>query len=195
MGIKKALLCITAVFIFYGVALGGQETRGPNDLEWCYIDIALNTKSPELCYKISPKAVYTAGFSPRGHQIYYWRSLCFMDVAVKTGDVKLCEEVRTISTLFLNGSKTSKKECIACASGASSRCWTSDGYACHTKLLLEKMGYKESDIPERFEKYEDTEFNIMMGYIDFYNNILIRGLNIQDFKSRYSLLPDFSKEE
>lgn len=182
MGIKKSLLCITAFFIFSAVALGEKETREPNELEWCYNDIVLQTKSPELCYKISPKAVYTVIFSTDGHQIYYWRSQCFSDVVGLIGDVKLCDEVRTISTQFLNGSSISKEKCMTNVSNPDK--FIPSGYSCNAELLLKTMGYDEKSITERF---------IKNGYADYFG-FYLESLNTEDFKNRYALLPDFSKD-
>lgn len=180
MGAKKALLHIAAFFIFAGAALAKGSDRRPNELEWCYYDITLQTESPELCYKISPKAVYTAALGLSGRQIFYWRSQCFFDAAELTGDLRLCDEVKTISTFLLNGSSISKRKCIANASAPDN--FGMRGASCNVELLLKTMGYNEKNISERF---------IKDGYVD-YSGFYLENLRTEDFKTRYALLPDFS---
>jgi hypothetical protein len=176
----KVMFCLVVICIFSGLAYGEPE-REPNQLEWCYYDAALQTASPEPCYKISPQAVYSAGFSPSGYQIVYWRSQCFMDVAQLAGNKNLCDEVKTISTFSLKGDKISKEECIASVARHAKP--ISNAADCHCEQILKTMGYDKNNIPQAF---------IKNGYID-YMRFYLENVNTDDFKGRFKLLPDFSK--
>ena len=158
-----------------------SETRMNNESEWNYYALAVDLKSPEMCYKISPRATYIAGFSPTGHQVYYLRSECLSDVARITGNKSLCEEVKSISTPYLDGSLISKNNCIkSIEEGRNSN--FAVGFDIE-KFLLD-LGYTEQNIPETYRK-EGT-----IDYVGFYYAIL----NTEDFQRKLKALPDFSKE-
>lgn len=86
--------------------------RAPNWHELFYHDVAVDMDAPELCEKIFSGAGGTAGFAPKGYQISLRRSECFTDVAFNTKNPNLCNEVVSVSTLFLDGSKVSKWHCL-----------------------------------------------------------------------------------
>lgn len=159
-----------------------DETRQIKELEWDYIGMSQEIKSPELCYKISPRAVYSAGFAPNGSQIQYARSMCFSSVAYELKDKNLCEEVKTINTLSNDGNAMSKDNCI--------KAIETNDYLANNKIafnddkFLKKMGYTEKDTAPFLNE------NGLVDYSAFYRSVI----NTEDFKKRLESLPDFSKE-
>ena len=110
---------ITALLVAGGAAgpgLAGTE-REQNEQEATYLIIARGTGLPQFCSRIYPGATHGLGFNPAGFQTYYTRSRCYFDVAVKIGDVHLCDQVRTHSTVFLDGSGISRSECLKAVAG------------------------------------------------------------------------------
>ncbi|MEK6563663.1 MAG: hypothetical protein AABZ65_01385 [Candidatus Omnitrophota bacterium] len=159
-----------------------KDCRDANELEWSYMGIALDMKSPAMCYRISPRATMGGGFASPGDQIEYARSSCFYALATELKNKELCNEVKSISTPYLDGSAISKDSCIQDIDNNSSR---GEGAVSDAESLLRKMGYVEADIPGKYRK------NGFVDYFSFYLDIV----RTEDFKQRLNILPDFSKEQ
>ena len=80
-------------------SLGRNPHRDPNSWETAYAIVGVDAESPEVCAKISPFAVDGAGFAAFGKQTWYVQSRCYYDIAVQTGNARLCTHVRSAHPL------------------------------------------------------------------------------------------------
>lgn len=184
---KEGFIGSKAIKIFIGNKESSEgpkwdEGRDINELEWAYIGIAKDMRSPEMCYRISPKATYGAGFAPAGHQMQYARSICFSLLAYELKNKNLCDEVKSISTPYADGSALSKYSCIRAIDNNDH--FADYAWGFDTEKLLKKIGYSETDIPDLYRK------NGSIDYFSFYLYII----NTEDFQQRLKSLPDFSKD-
>jgi hypothetical protein len=178
IGSKKVKIFVEGEGSSEGILKPG--TREPNDLEWAYYGVSFDSKSPELCYKISPEAVGSAMFSSPGNQIYYWRSQCLFYLAITTGDKSLCNEVKSVSTPYLDGSNISRDNCIASVGNPNAFAY---GASFNAEKFIKALGYKDEAIPAKYKKD-------VIDYNDFYLDIR----HSADFQRRFIKLPDFSQE-
>lgn len=110
--------------------------RPQNNLEITYAAIAVNLRDPSLCYKIAPDSYRKASMNSAGEQIVLTRSNCFYQVAILRGDTSLCDEVRTVSTPFLDGSAVSPETCRANAARTPTPRYTISGVQCELVTML-----------------------------------------------------------
>lgn len=81
--------------------------------ELFFYTVAINFQVPEFCAKIPADALGgTAGAAPKGYQITYLRSQCFYYLAPALHDPRLCDEVKPLKTLTLDGSQINKSGCL-----------------------------------------------------------------------------------
>ncbi len=183
--IVLAIGIISAVlYVGYGFVNVKYYTREPNEFENAYFAMTLNIKNPRelgLCEKISPKAIFTARFADSDHQISYVRSECFFAEALFTKNTKLCDNVKTISMLFLNGNAISKTNCIDEIHNTTS-IYEMAGASFNAEKIMKYLGYNETNIPEFYQKDPPIDYD---GY---YLEIMNTNSFIQKLKS----LPDFS---
>ena len=52
-------------------------------------------------------------FNPDGMEIYYYKSRCYMELAIKTGNRKMCNQVKQRRSIFLDGAYFSLKSCLS----------------------------------------------------------------------------------
>jgi peroxiredoxin len=164
------------------------EARRPqNQHEVIYYFIAKEIGAPELCARISPLAEHGLGLNPPGYQIYYTRSHCYLDVAVRTGNAKLCDEVRSLSTPFVDGSKISRAECLKSVGHPEQLINAGPGANFFdAKPILTQMGYTQEMIPAQIVRSNPDEAFMWHA---FYKSIA----TTPDFRHRLGRLPDFSQ--
>jgi hypothetical protein len=140
------------MFSWYsGFRLPDEAWRDTNRYEVFYHRVAYLANEPELCAKISTKAVRRSGFNPSGRQIKYVRSQCYYDVAMQYDEPSLCSLVKPISTFFMTGYETSPSNCrrdIQDKNDSSSRNHF-HGYHTSDKDILRfftEMGYEPDTI-------------------------------------------------
>lgn len=121
-----------------GMANDRNGGRKPNKFEHAYLVISRDLKTPELCYKISPDAI------DRGRgTISRVRSECFYNVATSTGNLDLCQEVKPLKSLTLDGYTYTKGKCRVDARNPSDSNVSSSFDA---KLILTTAGYADQEI-------------------------------------------------
>ena len=174
-----------------GTAIDG---RAPNQFEIAYHDFALKLEDSSFCYKIYTKAYSAAGFNPKGYQISYKRSSCLYDLALKTKNPYFCNDVVSLSTALLDGSKISKENCIKEAEQGR-RAETS--FSFNKTLLMTAMGYSEDMWPDEVKR-EFQEFVSIgsdesrardLAWDSFYLSEIYKNKN--DFQNMASKLPAF----
>ena len=110
--------------------------RRPNEIEAAYVALAGELYMPELCEKISPRAVSRSGFGGKPHQISYTRSDCYLNLALASREVEFCGKVRRKSSLLLGGSGTSEQACLErVKSGEKAR------RGGHSELIMRLLGH------------------------------------------------------
>jgi len=160
------------------------EDLRPNELEWGYYGLAMQMHSPELCSKISPEAYLTAGFAPKGSQISYTRSYCFLPIAIATKNRSLCANVRQKTHPLLDGSDFTKEHCEARVN--SSEPAMNIAVAFKPELILRLIGYGDdrAQITQLASTKEQAFFELYLS--------LARS---PEFQKKLSTLPDFSTSD
>jgi len=182
--LRMLVIAILAAGGAAGPCLAGAE-REQNEQEATYLIIARGTSLPQFCSRIYPGATHGLGFGSAGFQIYYTRSRCYFDVAVKTGDARLCDQVHTRSTLFLDGSGISRSECLKGVGGRKPGPKSEPNVDfIFAKPILTQMGYTEAMIPPRLLGAVNEE----QMWLDFLNSIAAT----PDFTKRIDRLPDYT---
>lgn len=161
------------------------ENGHPNNLEVAYEAMAVETGSPELCSKISPNAVVSAGFGGAGSQIYYLRSNCLFYVAAKNRDKTLCKDVVEKKDFFLNGSMVSKEGCEKNIQTSNS-VGNVPMFAFEPDLVLSLLGYSD--------RAKITFFNstVSRALFDLYLDLVKNSLS---FRKKLLTLPNFSSSD
>ena len=155
----------------WGVAVSGvvgaaaaADGRDPNPFERAYTTIALDVESPDLCFKISPRAEMRASFNSPGTQIYAERSRCFMYVAVKTLNAYLCREVVARGDAGFSGDYFSRENCEKLVeNGKPYNFSTASQPEVTLKAALEVLGYgvapgHEDDPVAWMTRYAEVRF-------------------------------------
>lgn len=173
-------------YLLIGSRIFEMTHRHPKALEWAYISVAMDTRWPELCYKISPKAYWTAWFTPKGYQIWLLRSECFYKVAFKSRNSNLCREVKAITNPLSDGSTISRNGCLRAIKEGDFFLSKLQGRSDDYKIVLQQMGYslESLNIPAHFRKGD---------FVDYRLFFLSLGAS-RDFQERFKSLPDFSRE-
>jgi hypothetical protein len=152
-----------AIIVLGGYALDRALTKptlAPTDLDDFLFDVAIQFNAPEVCGKINRYAVgsETHDAAP-GFQISYLQSECYYGLAHATGDLSLCDKVRTARSRGLDGSRYSPNGCRSASpplSFFSPRYWTKEEAF---DDIMRSLGY-----PDRFS----------ISYRETYNQILYR---------------------
>jgi hypothetical protein len=100
--LRRGILCLTVSltpFLLTSRVAHAETNRDPNSWETAYAIVGVDAESPEVCAKISPFAVDGAGFAAFGKQTWYVQSRCYYDIAVQTGNARLCTHVRSAHPL------------------------------------------------------------------------------------------------
>jgi hypothetical protein len=196
---KKRIILSLSVFFIAGTVLvvvillfsrTKSPTRDANKYELSYQTIASNTGNPTLCYKISPNALDNgAPWSPRGIQISYTRSDCFLKTALNSKNSSLCSEVKPISTLILDGSDYNPEECRRMVATNGNTTWGAGYFGPDgPRWLLEELGYTDDMIPVSMK--ENWRYNSTQYWFDYYSEIN----NSSEFQEKTKSLPDFSNQ-
>jgi hypothetical protein len=173
---------LTAVFVALSGSVLLATTRAPTIFEMAYGGLAVHLNLPELCEKISPDAVeHGPIFGHPQLRIRYVQSECFYNLAMTRRDATLCARVRTISTLWRDGSGRDEFWCRndlrAGKDGAP------EYYA--PGVLLDAMGFSDSEIRHAFPDHPAPDRSYDFLYVDDSQREAI--------KARLARLPDFSR--
>lgn len=88
------------------------ESRPPNRYESFFVDVASDFGAPEVCEKISSRAVRESWSLGSGEwDVHTTRSECYFYAAIKTKDAALCSRVRRSITLPSNEGPFSASAC------------------------------------------------------------------------------------
>jgi hypothetical protein len=117
--------------------------RQPEPVETLFLNLASDLWSEKPCYLIHPKSMRVAGFNSVGTQVSYVRSTCFRDVAEATNNPRLCDQVRSVSTLMLSGADLNREACVRATAGHSAVARGLDMPA-----ILELAGYDAAAVDE-----------------------------------------------
>ena len=158
-----------------------HNLREPNTYELFYAEAATDSGVPGICSKISPSAYTSAAWGEPGFQVSFIRSRCFSNVAQETGNSSLCNNVKPLNRLFLDGSKAAQY-CLESAGkkGGSFIMITGD----QLRYLLHEMGDTQAE--NSFYAKRDI-FNQLE---QVYNN----AKNEKKFLLKVSELPDYDKD-
>jgi len=161
--------------------IAGELTdfRKPNELETAYIGAASQLLEPNLCYKISDKAVYL------GRKPMLARSRCFYYVALNTGVLNWCREVKETPIELGLMNWLDPKRCrfqVERKRGNSDFKVPFDHAA-----LLQAMGYDEQTVPEAFRDQEKIDWPAFFDSLSSKRQSEIG----KEFYSRFEKLPDF----
>ena len=168
---------IAACLVFFCSGCTTSEPmREANAFETSYNTIAVTRRDPSLCYRIAPDAYIGAGNDPRGLQIEYVRSRCLYEVAAFRRDPTLCDEVRSLSTFFLDGSLINAEACRAAATTSPAPSYGIGGG--QVELFVRLLGYLDSDASASLDEI-----------VESYNAKVRTG----EFGQRMKRLPDFSQ--
>lgn len=121
----------------------------PMEKDDFFLNVAVKFKAPGICDKINATVEGSGGaFSAPGYQVSYLQSQCYFDVAHETGNLSLCDKVRTAHKDFADGSKYSPK---SCRQEASRRIASS--YPVKPEVLAQLMGelgYRQEILSEYY---------------------------------------------
>jgi len=154
------------------------DFRQPNELEEAYIGAAAQLMKPNLCYKISNKAVYL------GRKPMLARSRCFYYVALNTGVLNWCREVReTPIELGLMNWLDPRR----CRFQVERKRGKDFKVPFDQATMLKAMDYKEETVPEAFRGKEKIDWS---AFFDSFSSQPQAEIG-KEFYSRLEKLPDF----
>jgi hypothetical protein len=79
--------------------------RPPTACETFTAGVAIDFVRPDWCGRVPIEAeAGSGGFGAKGFDVYSWRSECFLAIAIKTNNPKLCSEVKPIGGSLATGS-------------------------------------------------------------------------------------------
>lgn len=130
----------TPRFAFAGLKL-------PTDLDNFFYLVALNFKTAEPCRKIDPLADGGGGgWSPRGFQVVSLKSNCYDELAKRLHDPALCDAVKPVSTLTLDGSGMNKSGCLANINGPLTLAGPDPHNMRPFVRILQQLGYGDQQV-------------------------------------------------
>jgi hypothetical protein len=180
--LRSATKLLAAVFV---ALLGGvllAKTHAPTIFEMAYGGLAVHLNIPELCEKISPEAVeHGPIFGHPQLQVRYVQSECFYNLAIKRRDATLCARVRTIGTVWRDGSGRDEFWCrndLRAGKDASPEYYAPG-------VLLNAMGFSDGEIRRLFPDHPAPDRSYDFLYRDASQREAI--------KARLAQLPDFSR--
>jgi hypothetical protein len=109
-------IVVPMILLFAGWSLRESFVHtlvAPTAMENFYFYAAQKVEAPEICERISPYAVERRmGMQSRpGHEAIYVRSKCYLYLATKLHDFKLCDHVRPVITPLVDGSAYNSRAC------------------------------------------------------------------------------------
>lgn len=172
---------ILASCLMVSFAMAGEltEFRKPNELETAYIGAASKLVEPNLCHKISDKAVYL------GRKPMLARSRCFYYVAINTGVLNWCKEVKETPIELGLMNWLDPQRCrfqVERLRGKKDFKVSFD-----QATLLQAMDYKKETVPEAFRGQDKTDWSAFFDSISSNRQSEIS----KEFFSRIERLPDF----
>ena len=118
-----------------------HPTETGNELEPQYISLAQHLHSIKPCFLISPNSLSLGSFNPVGSQVSLVRSRCFSQVARLTHDARICDRVRSASTLLYSGADENAQSCRI-----ASQYNGMIAYRMEVKEIVQLAGYGEDEV-------------------------------------------------
>jgi len=176
------------------IYFGGE--RKPDELEYQYRALANEIHSIKPCYLIHPRSLNKGGFGPAGSQVSLLRSRCFAVVAEGSGNERICDKVRSASTLLLSGAALDADNCrlVARAKGGSS-------FDLDVQRMVSLAGYDEEEVDEylvlegRFSSLEAAQRYRRDESSTYWNEVQMTLLHTEVFFNRIAQFPGFGTPE
>ncbi|MFO7764841.1 MAG: hypothetical protein R6V33_00260 [Pelovirga sp.] len=203
------------IFLIVSVSLGGcglfsdadekfyfGDTRNPDALEYEYRALANELHSIKPCYLIHPQSLSKGGFGPVGNQVSLLRSRCFAAVAESTGDERLCDKVRSASTLFSSGANLDAESCRRMARNNQGRRIKSGvSFSLDLPKIVSLAGYDEEEIDAYL--VSEGRFSSMEAAIRFrqeqsstyWNEVKMTLLHTEEFFDKIARMPGFGTSD
>ena len=203
------------IFLIVSVSLGGcglfsdadekfyfGDTRNPDALEYEYRDLAIELHSIKPCYLIHPQSLSRGGFGPVGNQVSLLRSRCFAAVAESSGDERLCDKVRSASTLFSSGANLNAESCRRVARiNHGSRVKSGVSFSLDVPEIVSLAGYDEAEIDAylvsegRFSSLEAAMRYRRDQSSTYWNEAKMTLLHTEEFFDRIAHMPGFGTSD
>ncbi len=199
--IASAIGCAIVLNVFTPAGSPAHAQLGrlsPNDKAYLvpgYVGLARDLGDPGPCRLIADTSVWKASMGARGHQIGYWKSTCFFELAVATRDTSWCAQVRPKRTwllsIFLDGSEENRRNCVDAVRSSSPKAnvaWAGE------IPVLRALGCRADDVVRGLRMDPSwrgrQEMDVMAGpWITFYFGLIRSG----DLRRHIRDLPDFSR--
>jgi len=173
-----------------------NDSRQPDELEWQYLGLANELRSSKPCYLIHPKSLRKGAFNSIGNQVALIRSQCFLVAAVGSGNARVCQEVRSASTLFLSGANMNADLCRQLTS-------MKGGYAYDLDVaeIVSLAGYSEDEVNEylvseqRFSSVDRARHYRQERSSTYWGEVRRNLLHSEGFFERIEHLPSFGTAE
>ena len=199
------------IFLVVSVLLGGcglfsdadekflfGDTRKPDALEYEYRALANELNSIKPCYLIHPQSLSKGGFGPVGNQASLLRSRCFAAVAGNSGDERLCDKVRSASTLFSSGANLNAELCRQKARINHGRSIKSRvDFSLDVPQIVSLSGYDEEEIDAYLvSEGRFSSLGAAMRYrrdqsSTYWNEVKMTLLHTEEFFDRIAHMPGF----
>ncbi len=172
------------------------EERKPDQLEYQYRALANELHSIKPCYLIHPFSLSKGGFGPGGNQVSLLRSRCFAVVAEGSGDERICDKVRSASTLFLSGAALDAGNCRRAARTKGGVSFSFD-----VPGIVSLAGYDEDEVNQylvsegRFSSVEAAMHYRRERPSTYWNEVRMTLLHSNHFFHRISDFPAFGTQE
>lgn len=178
------------------------ETRAPDAREYEYRALANELHSIKPCYLIHPQSLSRGGFGPVGNQVSLLRSRCFAAVAENAGDERLCNKVRSASTLFSSGANLNAESCRRVAQMNRGRTIIGrTAYSLDVPQIVSLAGYDEEEVDAylvsagRFSSMEAAQRYRQEHASSYWNEVKMTLLHTQAFFDRIADLPGFGTSD
>ena len=203
------------IFLIVSVSLGGcglfsdsdekfyfGDTRNPDALEYEYRALANELHSIKPCYLIHPQSLSRGGFGPVGNQVSLLRSRCVAAVAESSGDERLCDMVRSASTLFSSGADLNAESCRRMARINHGRFVKSGvAYSLDVPQIVSLADYDEKEIDAylvsegRFSSPEAAMRYRQEQSFTYWNEVKMTLLHTEEFFARIAHMPGFGTSD
>ena len=130
------------------ICLKSGEGREYNSIEEFYRIVAVAGLTTNSCYRISENSIATSGTAwlVNGPYIEHYRSRCLQDVAIRTRNPALCNDVVSVSTRKIDGSRETAELCRRRVENNEQISVGAKIYSYrHFKPALERLGYEFID--------------------------------------------------
>ena len=174
------------------------DTQEPTVLDYQYLGLANEIDSVKPCYLIHPQSLRRGAFAPPGNQVALLRSLCFTAVAENTGDERLCDNVRSASTMFASGANLNAEACREMALiNHGRRIISRISYHLDVPSIVSLTDYSEEEIDAYL--VSERRFSSMDAAIRFrqeqastyWNEVRMTLLHTEEFFDRIAHMPGF----